>query len=63
MLSYLDQAMAAVARWRLRVRFRDGSTCPTYGLHIGQTDEVSFRVTPIPPPPDGRSLASHQGGG
>jgi hypothetical protein len=51
-LNYLDEAMAAVARWGLRVRSRDGSTYPIYSLHIGQPEEVSFRVTPVPPAPD-----------
>ena len=57
MLSYLDEAMAAVARWGLRVQFRDGSTYPVYALHIGQPDEVSFRVTPVPPAPESRAIS------
>ena len=48
MLSYLDEAMAAVERWCLKVRFRDGSTPPVYSLHISPLDEVSFRVSPVP---------------
>jgi hypothetical protein len=58
MLSYLDAAMAAVARWGLRVRFRDGSTHPAYALHIGQPNEVSFRVTPVPPSRDSGAMTS-----
>ena len=49
MLSYLDQALAAVERWGLRVRFRDGLTHPFYSLHISRSNDVSFRVTPVPP--------------
>jgi hypothetical protein len=63
MLSYLDEAMAAVARWGLRVQFRDGSTYPTYALHVGLPDEVSFRVTPVPSSPDSGAMTSQQVGG
>src|SRR5690349_20510509 len=52
MLSYLDQALAAVERWSLGVRFRDGSAHPVYSLQISPSSEVSFRLTPIPPAPD-----------
>ena len=44
MLSYLDEAMAAVARWGLRVQFRDGSTYPTYSLHIGQPEGAPLKL-------------------
>src|SRR5262245_7589541 len=56
MLSYLDEAMVAVARWGLRVRFRDGSTHPTFALHISQPNEVSFRVTPVPSAQDSGAM-------
>ena len=59
MLSYLDEALAAVEHWGLEVRFRDGSTHPVYSLHISQPNEVSFRVTPVPPPPDRGAWTSH----
>jgi hypothetical protein len=48
MLSYLDESVAAVERWSLRVQFRDGSIHPVYSLHINPSNEVSFRVTPVP---------------
>ena len=53
MLSYLDEAIAAVERWGLRVRLRDGSTHPVYSLHISPLNEISFRVTPVPLPASG----------
>jgi hypothetical protein len=63
MLSYLDEAMAAIERWGLRVRFRDGSTHTVYALHIGPPNEVSFRLTPIPPPTDCGGGSSQRVGG
>jgi hypothetical protein len=50
MLSYLDEATAAVESWGLQVRFRDGSIHPVYSIHISALNEVSFRVTPVPSP-------------
>jgi hypothetical protein len=63
MLSYLDQALAAVERWGLRVRFRDGSTHPVYSLHISQSNDVLFRVTPVSPSPDHGTITSRLGRG
>jgi hypothetical protein len=50
MLSYLDQATAAVEQFGLRSRHADGSTQPVFALHITRQNEVSFRTTPVPPP-------------
>src|SRR5437870_2939578 len=60
MLSYLDKATAAVEHWGLQVKLRDGSTHPVYSLHISRFKEVSFRVTPVPPPPDCGAMTSHE---
>ena len=51
MLSYLDEAVAAVQRLELRARFPDGSMQKTYSLHVSPSDEVSFRIQPVLPPP------------
>jgi hypothetical protein len=52
MLSYLDEAVAAVQRFGLQARFPDGSTHPTYSLHVDPSNEVSFRISPVLPPPE-----------
>jgi hypothetical protein len=52
MLSYLDDAVAAVQTFALQARFPDGSTHPTYSLHISPSNEVSFRISPVLPPPE-----------
>jgi hypothetical protein len=51
MLNYLDGATAAVHRIGLQARFPDGSTHLTYSLHVTPSDEVSFRISPVLPPP------------
>jgi hypothetical protein len=50
MLSYLDQATKAVERFGFRVRFANGTMSTVYSLHVGANNEVSFRITPVPPP-------------
>jgi hypothetical protein len=52
MLSYLDEAAAAVQRLDLQASFPDSSTHKTYSLHASPSNEVSFRVSPVPPPPE-----------
>jgi hypothetical protein len=52
MLSYLDEAVVAVQRFGLQARFPDGSTHPTYSLHVDPSNEVSFRISPVLPPPE-----------
>jgi hypothetical protein len=52
MLSYLDEATAAVQRFELQAQLPDGSTHQTYSLHVNPSDEVSFRITPVLPPPE-----------
>jgi hypothetical protein len=52
MLSYLDEATAAVQRFELHARFPDGSTHQTYSLHVSRSNEVSFRISPVLPPPE-----------
>lgn len=52
MLSYLDEAIAAVERFDLQAKFPDGSTHKAYSLHVSQSNEVSFRLSPVLPPPD-----------
>ncbi len=52
MLSYLDEAVAAVQRLELQAKFPEGSTHRTYSLHVGPSNEVSFRISPVLPPPE-----------
>jgi hypothetical protein len=52
MLSYLDEAVAAVQRFELRAMFPDGSMHKAYSLHFSPADEVSFRISPVLPPPE-----------
>jgi hypothetical protein len=52
MLSYFDEAAAAVQRLDLQATFSDGSTHKTYSLHVSPSNEVSFRISPVPPPPE-----------
>jgi hypothetical protein len=49
MLSYLDEATAAVQRFELQARFPDGSTQKTYSLHVGPLNEVAFRISLVLP--------------
>ena len=51
MLSYLDEATAAVQGFELQATFPDGSTHKTYALHVSPSREVSFRISPVVPPP------------
>jgi hypothetical protein len=51
MLSYLDEATAAVERLELRAELPDGSTHKVYSLHVSPLNEVSFRTSPVGPPP------------
>lgn len=51
MLSYLDEATAAVQRFELQAKFSDGSTHTPYSLHVSPAGEVSFRISPVLPPP------------
>jgi hypothetical protein len=57
LLSYLDGATAAVQNFDLRARFPDGSTHKTYSLHVSPSNEVSFRISPVLPPPEPRKEA------
>jgi hypothetical protein len=57
MLSYLDDAVAAVQRFELQVKFPDGWTHRTYSLHVGRSNEVSFRITPVLQPPELATVA------
>jgi hypothetical protein len=52
MLSYLDDAAAAVQRLDLQTKFSEDSSYKTYSLHLGPSSEVSFRISPVLPPPD-----------
>ena len=52
MLSYLDEATAAVQKFELQAKFPDGSTHKTYSLHVSPSNEVSFRTSPVLPPPE-----------
>ncbi len=47
MLSYLDDALAAVERFELRVQWPDGSRQRVFSLHVSPTHEVTFRLTPL----------------
>lgn len=52
MLSYLDEAVAAVQRFELQAKFPDGSAHKTYSLHVSPSNEASFRISPVLPPPE-----------
>lgn len=54
MLSYLDDAVHAVERHGLSVRFPDGACHRVYSLHIERSRETTFRTTPVPPPSSSR---------
>jgi hypothetical protein len=49
MLSYLDEATAAVEQFGLCLRHPNGSVRNVYALHIDRQERVSFRTTPVPP--------------
>jgi hypothetical protein len=50
-LSYLDEATAAVQKFELHAKFPDGSTQKPYALHVSPSNSVSFRTSPVLPPP------------
>jgi len=50
MLSYLDEALAAVERHQLSMCVPDETCHRVYSLHIGRSGETVFRTTPVPPP-------------
>lgn len=52
MLSYLDEATAAVQKFGVQANFPDGSTHRIFSLHVSPTNEVSFRISPVLPPPE-----------
>jgi hypothetical protein len=52
MLSYVDEAVAAVQKFELHAKFPDGSMHKTYSLHVSPSNEVSFRTSPVRPPPE-----------
>ncbi len=52
MLSYLDEATAAVQQFGVRANFPDGATHKTYSLHVSASNEVSFRISPVLPAPE-----------
>jgi len=52
MLSYLDEATAAVQRFGLQANFPDGSKHKTYSLHVSASNEVSFRISAVAPAPE-----------
>jgi hypothetical protein len=58
MLSYLDDALAAVDRHQLSVQLADEESRQVYSLHIGRSGNTTFRVTPVPPPMSNRLDAS-----
>jgi hypothetical protein len=49
MLSYLDDAEAAVESHQLLLRLPDTTHHRVYSLHLAKSGEVSFRITPIEP--------------
>lgn len=50
MLSYFDEALAAVNDLGLQVRLSDKRLERLYSMHIAKSGEISFRTSPIPPP-------------
>lgn len=53
MLSFVDEALAAVDRFQLRVCLSDESCEDVYSLQLSKNGEVTFRITPVPPPGTG----------
>lgn len=49
-LSVLDEALAMVEQFGLKVRYPNGSLRKVFSLHVNKQNEVSFRTTPVPPP-------------
>ncbi|HLN30510.1 MAG TPA: hypothetical protein VK395_22390 [Gemmataceae bacterium] len=58
MLSYLDDALHAVERHELSVRFPDETCHKVYALHIDKSGETAFRMAPVPPPSSNRPDSS-----
>ena len=46
MLSFLDEARAAIDKFQLRLRRSDGSITPVYSLHVMRNGELTFRTAP-----------------
>ena len=50
LLSYLDDAILAVERHALSVRFPDGTCHRAFALHVSKSGETEFCISPVPPP-------------
>jgi hypothetical protein len=58
MLSYLDDAVQAVEKHGLSVRFPDDTCHRVYSLHLDRSGETTFRIAPVPPSSSSRSDSS-----
>lgn len=58
MLSFLDEATAAVQRHELIARFSDDTHRKIYALHLERSGSTSFRISPVPPPQQNRLSSS-----
>ena len=50
MLSLVDEALAAIEEFQLRVCNSDGTHLPVFSLHASKDNSVCFRTTPVPAP-------------
>jgi hypothetical protein len=51
MLSFVDDARSAIDQHHLLVRLPSGDVHPVVALHVMRSGDVSFRISPIAPPP------------
>lgn len=50
MLSFLDDATAAMDQYRLTIKAPDGTCQSLHSIHLEPTGDVTWRVTPMSPP-------------
>ena len=48
----VEPLTAQLYSFELQAKFPDGSTHKTYSLHVSPSNEVSFRISPVLPPPE-----------
>lgn len=49
-LSLLDDALADVAAFDLKIQFSNGAPKQIFSLHVSPDDSIAFRTTPVPSP-------------
>ena len=56
LLSFADEAIAAVDKFQLQVCLDGEAGEQIYSLHVSNNRDVEFRVTPVPSPPESAEL-------